>query len=108
MGDAPGNNPKIGAGHLAGMARQGLRELRSAMYDGSNVAQPPDLGIYGNATPGEVADARRPDAIETPDATVRDPPEPSVGGSVLADRLRQAESRQPPAADRGGKEVDRG
>jgi hypothetical protein len=38
------------------MGRQGLRELRSALYPGSNVAGPAELGIYGTATPGEVAE----------------------------------------------------
>lgn len=52
---------KIGEGSAAGMLRQGLRELRGAMYTQSNVAQPTDYGIWGNQTPGEVADSRRND-----------------------------------------------
>jgi hypothetical protein len=41
------------------MFRQGLRELRGALYPESNIAQPTDYGIAGVATPGEVAEARR-------------------------------------------------
>ena len=52
-------NPKIGAGHAAAMARQGLRELRAAFYPGSNVAQSAEYGLYGTRTPGEVAESRR-------------------------------------------------
>ncbi len=52
---------KIGEGTATGMVRQGLRELRGAMYTQSNVAQPTDYGIWGNQTPGEVADSRRND-----------------------------------------------
>jgi hypothetical protein len=60
------NTPKIGAGHASAMFRQGLSELRAAMYPESNVAQPAQYGLYGTKTPGEVmqdkqADARDPD-----------------------------------------------
>lgn len=51
---------KIGAGHGQAMARLGLRELRSSMYTGSNVAQN-EYGVFGSMTPGEVADQRRDD-----------------------------------------------
>ena len=52
-------SPKLGAGHAAAMWRQGLRELRAAVYPESNVAQPPEHGLYGTKTPGEVAQDRR-------------------------------------------------
>ena len=83
--DAP-EPVKIGAGHLAGMGRQGLRELRAAMYPESNVAQQPDLGIVGNATPGEVAEARRADEYARDVERFE-----QEGGSVVADRLQKAE-----------------
>ena len=51
--------PKIGEGHAAAMLRQGLRELRAAVYPESNVAQTPEYGLYGTLTPGEIADDRR-------------------------------------------------
>lgn len=50
---------KIGDGHAEAWLRQGLRELRAALYPDSNVAQPPEYGLYGTRTPGEVADDRR-------------------------------------------------
>lgn len=46
--------PKIGAGHAQAMFRQGLTELRAALYPESNVAQPSVYGIAGTRTPGEV------------------------------------------------------
>jgi hypothetical protein len=50
--------PKIGEGHASAMGRQGIRELRGAMYTESNVAQQPEYGLYGTRTQGEIADAR--------------------------------------------------
>lgn len=54
--------PKIGAGHASAMFRQGLSELRGALYPESNVAQPPQYGLYGTRTPGEVMQERGSDA----------------------------------------------
>ena len=77
-------SPKIGAGHVAAMGRQGLRELRGALYPDSNVAQPPEYGLYGTMTPGEIAEDRK-------------TTEPQIGPdeerSVLGERLQQAEVR---------------
>ncbi len=42
---------KIGSEHAGAMWRQGLRELRGAMYPESNVAQQAEYGIYGTSTP---------------------------------------------------------
>lgn len=44
--------------HVIGMGRQGLAELRGAVYADSNIAQPTDYGIWGKSTPGETADQR--------------------------------------------------
>lgn len=87
-------SPKIGAGHASAMLRQGLRELRSAVYPESNVAQTvPEYGLYGTKTPGEVAEARR---SETPE-------QEEERGSILADRMKQVEAsrdgRDPPAKE---------
>lgn len=89
---------KIGEGHFAAWMRQGLRELRAAFYPDSNVAQAPEYGLYGTRTPGEVAEARR--------AGERDMEEEHSGsrGSVLGDRLREAEGR----SDRDDRGQDRG
>jgi hypothetical protein len=91
---------KIGAGHASAMARQGLRELRAAFFPESNVAQQPEYGVYGTKTPGEVAEDRRGDArdLEDESAKGRD--------SVLADRLRQADSRADRADDARGRDRD--
>lgn len=57
-------NVKWGSENLSAMGRQGLSELRGAMYADSNVAQPPQPGIYGTKSQGEVADSRRADGAE--------------------------------------------
>ena len=90
-------DPKIGAGHAAAMFRQGLSELRAAIYPDSNVAQPAQYGLYGTRTPGEVAEARR--------AEERDPDEEPQ--SILGERLNAAErdprgrEPEPPEPERG-------
>lgn len=88
---------KIGAGHAEAMFRQGLRELRGALYADSNVAQQPEYGLYGTRTPGEVAESRRGDGKELDE-------EPPHG--ALAERLNEAERS---AGDRSkeSRELDR-
>ena len=76
-------DPKIGAGHASAMFRQGLRELRGAMYPESNVAQMPEYGLYGTRTPGEIAESRRSESLEL---------EEEQRGSVLDERLQQVEA----------------
>jgi hypothetical protein len=89
--------PKIGAGHASAMFRQGLAELRAALYDDSNVAQPAQYGLYGTRTPGEVAEARRSEERDLNE-------EPK---SVLEERLQQSEharderDREPPEPEKG-------
>src|ERR1051325_10254053 len=75
-----GASPKIGAGTFQAMGRQGLHELRNALYPGSNVAAPPEAGIYGTALPSEVVAQRHEDLQ----------PGPSPPSSVIADRLKAA------------------
>src|SRR5258708_7809579 len=84
--DSP--KPKIGAGILEAYFRQGVREMRGALYPESNIAQPTDYGIWGVATPGEVAESRRDDALDLDEER----------GSILQDRLNQV---GPPKDDRG-------
>lgn len=50
---------KVGTGHAAAMFRQGLSELRAAIYTESNVVQPGQYGLYGTRTPGEVQLSRK-------------------------------------------------
>lgn len=76
-------SPKIGAGHASAMFRQGLKELRGALYPDSNVAQHQEYGLYGTRTPGEVAEARRSDERDLEEEPQRE--------SVLAERLERAE-----------------
>jgi hypothetical protein len=82
--------PKIGSGHAEAMFRQGLSELRGALYPDSNVAQPAQYGLYGTRTPGEVADSRKESARDMNE-------EPS---SVVEDRLQKiGPPREEPGRD---------
>ena len=76
---------KIGDGHAAAMGRQGLDELRAALYADSNVAQRPQYGLYGTMTPGEIAAAREGDerALEADKGS----------DSIVGDRLRESAER---------------
>lgn len=84
--------PKIGATHLAAMARMGLRELRSAMFPDSNVAQQPELGLYGTRTSGEITNDRRTEDKQQE----QNPP------SVVEEHVKAAEraGREPGRAER--------
>jgi hypothetical protein len=82
-----GPSEKLGSEHASGMFRQGLRELRSAMYTESNVAQQSEYGVFGTKTPGEVAADRSGDGRDLEDET------PQGSDSILGERMRQAEGR---------------
>ena len=60
------DKPKFGAGVLSAYGRQGLAEIRGALYPESNVAQPTEYGMWGTPTPGEVASDREIDADADP------------------------------------------
>jgi hypothetical protein len=62
------------------MFRQGLAELRAALFPESNIAQPPVYGIAGTRTPGEVMEDKK---LEMCD--------PDERPSILDQRLKQAE-----------------
>ena len=85
---------KIGEGHGGAWMRQGLRELRGALYPQSNVAQAPEYGLYGTMTPGEIAEARRPDA----EPSLEEEPRQS---SALDRSMSQAESHGQDRSSRG-------
>jgi hypothetical protein len=71
---------KIGDGHVSGMGRQGLKELRAAVFfTESNIASQTEYGIYGTKTPGEVAESRE----GAKDADEEKP----LNSSLIADRL---------------------
>ncbi len=80
--------PKIGAGHASAMFRQGLAELRAALYPESNIAQPTVYGVAGTKTPGEVMLDKQGES--------RDPDERP---SILSEKLKEAEQQRD--ADRG-------
>ncbi|MCA9047676.1 MAG: hypothetical protein KDA89_03045 [Planctomycetaceae bacterium] len=75
---------KWGGSHAGAMFRQGLRELRAAMYPESNIAQQTEYGIFGTKTPGEVAQGREGNGREFGE---------EAKGSSLADKVRAAEAR---------------
>ncbi|HKQ49858.1 MAG TPA: hypothetical protein VJZ71_17425 [Phycisphaerae bacterium] len=82
-------SPKYGAGHTSAMLRQGVAELRAALYTESNVAQPTVYGMAGTKTPGEV--------MQDKQGEVRDPDEQP---SILEERMKQVEN------DRAGREPE--
>jgi hypothetical protein len=49
---------KIGDGHVAAMARLGLKELRNAVNPSKESAADNEIGLYGTQTQGEIAAAR--------------------------------------------------
>ncbi len=88
-------SPKIGAGHAEAMFRQGLAELRAAAYFlESNVAQPPQYGLYGTKTPGEVAEARKAPELD------RDEEPRSILDEKLRDIERMPREPEPPQHER--------
>lgn len=64
---ADSKKEKIGSGHAKAMLRQGLSEIRGAMYQDSNVAQPAEFGIYGKKTAQEVVAEKRPQEADRED-----------------------------------------
>ncbi len=81
MSSDSGEKGKIGSGHVSAMGRQGLNELRAALYAESNVAQPTEMGAYGTATPVEVTKERQ-----------GEEPERDEGSSIIESRVQQAEA----------------
>jgi len=56
---------KIGEGHAAAMGRLGLKELRNAFTPARESVADNEIGVFGTATQGEIADARgEPDHAE--------------------------------------------
>lgn len=89
-------DPKIGAGHAEAMFRQGLAELRNALYPQSNVAQPAQYGLYGTKTPGEVAESRR-----SEERDLNEEPRSTVGERLeRAEQARDDRGQEPPQMER--------
>jgi hypothetical protein len=49
---------KIGEGHASAMARLGIKELRNAVSPSRESAADTEMGLYGTATQGEIAQDR--------------------------------------------------
>ena len=92
-----GSDHKLGEGHAEAMFRLGLRELRGSLYPESNVAQQSEYGLYGTRTPGEVAESRRSEGYDLEEEK----------GSIVADRLKQAEAIPPQDRDTKDMEQER-
>lgn len=91
---------KWGTGHGSAMFRQGLAELRAAMYPESNVAQPPAYGIAGTKTPGEVMQEKQ--------GEVRDPDErPSMLDERTMHAETRAQEREPDSPARDNRDIER-
>lgn len=102
---------KIGEGHVAAMARLGLKELRNAMNPSRESVADNEIGLYGTQTQGEIAEARG--------GPGQGPEQESPVGTVSLDDVRayakelsQAEEQgrqqgkeQDKDRDRGGREV---
>jgi hypothetical protein len=71
---------KIGEGHVAAMARLGLKELRNALNPSRESIADQEIGIYGTLTQGEIADAR--------DGPGKGPEQESRVGNVSLDDVR--------------------
>jgi hypothetical protein len=102
---------KIGEGHVAAMARLGLKELRNALNPSRESVADQELGLYGTETQGEIAKARRGPG---------DGPEQESAGKTVSlddvrayakelsqaqDQTRQQGQEQNKDRDRGGMEM---
>src|SRR5271168_1633874 len=80
---------KIGEGHLSAMARLGLKELRNALNPSRESVADAEVGLYGTATQGEIAEARG--------GPGQGPEQEALG----LDDLRADTKARTPTADRG-------
>ena len=91
---------KIGEGHLQAMARLGLKELRNALNPSRESVADSEIGLYGTATQGEIADARG--------GPGQGPEQESPNGRLSLDDLRMAAKEQSQLDARSReREVDR-
>ncbi len=90
---------KIGAGHVAAMARLGLRELRNAMNPSRESVADNEIGLYGSQTQGEIAAARG--------GPGSGPEQESSNQKLSLDGLREDAAKRSREEDRG-RDDDRG
>jgi hypothetical protein len=93
-------SPKWGAGSFSAWMRQGLKELRAALYPDSPIAREAEMGMYGTVTPSEVVAQRNPDKEKHP-MQAHDPhqsiPEPQQESrSIVDDRIQQSREQAQP------------
>ncbi len=105
---SPSNSPpKIGAGHASAMFRQGLNELRAAVFTESNIAQPPEYGLYGVPLPSEIAEANRA-ASRSPEGDAAGPASPAPAEQQERIARERNDARVPEPPQRSGPDMDRG
>jgi hypothetical protein len=91
---------KIGDGHAAAMARLGLKELRNAVNPSRESVADNEIGLYGTATQGEIAEARGGPG-QGPEQEAPDKP-------LSLDDLRQEAEKRALGDDERGKANERG
>lgn len=98
---------KFGEGHLSAMARLGLKELRNALNPSRESVADNEIGLYGSATQGEIAEARG--------GPGRGPEQEASSGTLSLDDLReqakqlaQSEGRSKDRSKEQNVERDRG
>jgi hypothetical protein len=84
---------KIGEGHVSAMVRLGLKELRNALNPSRESVADQEIGLYGTATQGEIAQARR--------GPGHGPEQEAPGGTLSLDELRGEAKERSPSAERG-------
>lgn len=90
---------KFGDGHLAAMLRLGLKELRNALNPSRESVADTEIGLYGTATQGEIAEARG--------GPGQGPEQEATDSTLSLDDLRKRAEQRGRDDDRG-KENDRG
>jgi hypothetical protein len=103
---------KIGEGHAGAMARLGFKELRNAMNPSRESAADTEIGLYGTATQGEIAQDRGSYGL---DAEQEKPLEIAARGKEVNDRQTEPQQQSSvlgyplpaQAAQMGGQEMSR-
>ena len=82
---------KIGEGHASAMARLGFKELRNAMNPSRESAADTEIGLYGTATQGEIAQDRGSYGL---DAEQEKPLDNAAQGKEVSDKQGQETQQQ--------------
>src|SRR5580704_4650898 len=94
---------KIGDGHAAAMLRLGLKELRNAANPSRESVADSEIGLYGQLSQGEIAQARRGagDGLEQESLSLDELRGNAAERQKEAERDKEQERRQ----ERGGPEL---